>query len=170
MGNNLIDGNTHVNGEFSAKTMSLSAGSVGNAEVKASAAIDATKLIHQIPLDYQQAPGSNIAAATLDRHIALAAGNIVAIRAAITGVAAGGDREAIVDLQKSTGGGAFATVLTAPITLDDTAVLRTAIAGVISSANYVAGDILRFVITVAGASGTQPQGLVVTVWLREQPQ
>jgi len=76
-----------------------------------------------------------------------------------------------VDLQKSTGGGAFATILTGTITLDSANTIRVAEAGTLTAgAACVVGDILRVVITVGGSSGTNPQGLVVRVVMREDAQ
>ena len=143
---------------------------VTNAAVAAAAGIAATKLVHQFSLDYAQAPGSDIATATLDLHIAQATGEIVAFEAAITGVVATGDRSVTVDLQKSTGGGAFATVLSAAITLDSGNALRVLEAGTVSTTTFADGDLLRVVVTqVAGSTGTRPQGLAVTVTVRENP-
>lgn len=148
------------------------AGSVNDDHVSSDAnkRIQATKLIHQSrPTVELAAPGSNIAAVTKLHHIVRGAtGTIVGFEVAITG-AAGGDRTATVDLQKSTSGGAFATVLTAPITINSTTTIRTAVAATIASASLVDGDILQIVVALGGSSGTQPQGLVATTNLREDP-
>ncbi len=171
MAQDLIYNDLHVFGNLSAKTMTVPASSVTNNSVSAAAAIAATKLEHQFALGYTQVPGAAIVAATQDVHIVHGqTGEVVSFEAAITGaIATGADRTVNVDLQKSTGAGAFATILTATILLDNTDVLRTVNAATISSANLVDGDILRVIITVAGAAGAQGEGLIVTLQLREDP-
>ena len=95
-------------------------------------------------------------------------GTLINLWAALTGVLPA-TYECAVDLQKSTGGGAFASVLSAPLALNSTNTLLVPTAATITTASLVKGDILRIVITVSGASGTHPQGLVVTVDLAETP-
>jgi hypothetical protein len=166
----VISGSLHVNGTLTAKRFSAPAGSIDNASVDEAAEIAATKLIHQFPLTYQQAPGSEVVSNTVDLHIARGDGEVVSIEAAITGaIATGADRTVTLDLLKSTAGGAFATVLTAPIVLDDDNVLRTLEAGTVTTTDYLDGDILRLTVVCAGAASAQGQGLVVTTIVREEP-
>ena len=166
---NAID-NLHVR-SLSATRFTPPAGSIGDDAIEAAAGIAASKLEHQFPHPYRQAPGSAIVAATEDLHIVQgAAGSVVSFEAAITGaIATGGDRTVTVDLQKSTGGGAFATVLSAAISFSNADTLRTAKAVAIASASLVAGDIVRGVVAVAGAAGSQAQGLIVTAFTTEGP-
>ncbi len=171
MGQTRVEQDLYVSGNLSAQTVTLPASSVTNAAIIAAAAIDATKVVQQFCSEYAQAPGSDIATATLDAHIAYAAGTLVSVQAAVTGLAATGDRSATIDLQRSTAGGAFATVLSAPITLSIADTIRVPDTATISSAAYVAGDLFRWVITqVAGSSGTRPQGLIARALFRESPQ
>jgi hypothetical protein len=170
MAQDLINNDLHVNGALSCKTFTLPAASVTNASVAGGAAIDATKLVHQFPLYVQQSPGSAVVAATTLLHIARAAGSIVAIEAMTTTPATGADRTVTIDLQKSTGGGAFASALTTTIVLDDDTTARTPVAGTVASPSLVDGDQLQLVVTVAGAAGAQADGLLVTVTVREEPQ
>jgi len=93
---------------------------------------------------------------------------LVGIEASITG-AATTDRTVSVDVQKSTAGGAFATVLSTPILIQNGTAIRTALAATLASTALVDGDILRVVVTLGGSSGTRPQGLVVCINLREDP-
>jgi hypothetical protein len=155
-----------VRGTLSATRLLPPAGSIANAAIQADAEIDETKLQHRHALHYS-ATGT-VVAATEYIHIMPVDGALLSIEAAITEIiATGADRTVNVDLQKSTGAGAFATVMTATIEFDNASVLRTAVAGVLASTALVAGDILKIVITVAGAAGNQALGLVVTVELRE---
>ena len=75
-----------------------------------------------------------------------------------------------VDLKKSSGGGAFASVLTAALVINSATAVRTAVAAVLDAAkdDYAAGDVFEVVVSVSG-TGTQAQGLVVTVFFEERP-
>lgn len=165
----VINNDLHVNGNFTCKTFDPPDGSLTNSHFSASADIDATKVEHQIPLDYQQVPGTAILAATSDLHIVHGAGgSVVSFRAAVTGaIATGADRTVNVDLQKSTGAGAFATILSATLLFNNVSVLRTVGSAAIATPALVAGDILRVVVAVAGSAGNQAQGLIVTATIRE---
>jgi hypothetical protein len=133
-------------------------------------ALKASKLIRHQSVDVEAfGPSTTVVALTRDIHIVRgAAGTLVGLQAAICGaIATGADRTVTVDLQKSTGAGAFATVLSSTIGFTNASVLRTALSAVFSSTSLVAGDILRLVITVAGAAGAQATGLLVTLTMEE---
>lgn len=171
MAQDLFQNDLHVAGALSCNSFTPPASCITNNSVVAAALIDRTKLVHQLALPYYQAPGSDIATATADIYIARATGSVVSFEAAVTGTAATGDRSVTVDLHKSTGGAAFATVLSAAITLNSSDTIRVNDAATISSASYVDGDLFRVVVTqVAGTTGTRPQGLVVTLTMSENPQ
>ena len=87
-----------------------------------------------------------------------------------TAPAGGGDKKWTVDVKKSTGAGAFATVLSAVVTIDTTSVDRRLQVGALSTAAiaYVDGDLFQVVVTATGATGSQGQGGCVTLWLDEQ--
>jgi hypothetical protein len=69
-----------------------------------------------------------------------------------------------VDLKKSTGAGAFATVLSAVITLNSGSTLLVAQAAALSNAALTTGDQLAIVVTTSGTSGV---GLGVDLVVRE---
>jgi len=169
MAQDVINNDLHVNGNLSSKTFAPPSGSITNAHISASADIDATKVEHQLALDYEQLPGTAVVADTRDLHIVHGAtGSVVSFRAAITGtIATGADRTVNVDLQKSTGAGAFATILSATLEFDNASVLRTVATSAVATPALVAGDILRVVVTVAGAAGNQALGLIATATIRE---
>ncbi len=130
-----------------------------DSQVAAGANIDSGKVGQEPGLNYAQAPGADIATATQDLTICNVAGTIDSVQAVVTGVQATGDRSATVMVQKSTGGGAFANVLSAVITLDSSATIRVAVSGTVSVPAFAAGDVLRVVVTqVAGTTGTRPPG------------
>jgi hypothetical protein len=165
-----FESDLYVNGNISARTITLPNTTVTNAMVAAAADIAATKLEHQRAISMHQVPGSAVVAETRDIHIVRGAtGGLLQLEAAITGtIATGADRTVTIDLHKSTAAGAFATVLSGTVVLDNTSVLRTPEAATFSSTSLVDGDILRLVVTVAGAAGNQALGLVVTLTFTEK--
>lgn len=164
-----FEGDVIVNGTMIPNKMRYPDGSVSDAAVGAGADIQDGKMRHRFTRQYAQAPGANIAAATLNLHIVRGlTGTLLAVEAALTGVAPTTDRTASVDLQRGNAGGAFATMLSATIDFANGDALRTVKAGAIPSPALADGDILRVVVTVAGSTGTQPQGLVVTVTVMEK--
>lgn len=116
-------------------------------------------------------PTTTVAALTKGVHIVRGAtGTLVGLQATVHGtIATGADRSLTIDLQKSTGAGAFATVLTGVLTIDDEDVVRTVYSATISSTGLVVGDILELIVAVAGASGNQALGLLVTLTFDEAP-
>jgi len=171
MATDIFDSNVHVKGQLSCKTFVAPVGSIGDQAIESNAGIDTEKVIHRHALRYNQAPGTAVVAATADLHILQADGETLSLEAAITGaIATGGDRTVTIDLLRSTGAGAFATVLSAPIVLDNTSVLRTPESATIATPTLVDGDILRLTVAVAGAAGNQAEGLVVTLTINEDPQ
>lgn len=170
-----IPGNLHVAGQLSSQTQSYPAGSITDAAIAAGATgayITRTKVHHQQNIGVElYGPTTTVAALTKWLHIVRgAAATIVAFEAAIAVVATGADRTITVDLQKSTGGGAFATVLSATCGFTNGSTVRVPVAGTISSASLVDGDILQTVVTVAGAAGAQATGLTIGLTLAEEPQ
>lgn len=130
----------------------------------------ATKLVSQRAHDYElAAPATAIAAATRLAHIVRGLTGYVAGIEAMISVASAGDKTASIDVQKSTAGGAFATILGTPIAITTATAVRTALAASIASTALVDGDILQIVVTVAGSTGTLT-GLLVTMNLREDPE
>jgi hypothetical protein len=145
-------------------------GMITDVWVSDTAGIKAKKVVSLRSIDRELfGPAVTVAALTTDLHIVRGAtGTLMGIEAAICGtIATGADRTVTLDLHKSTGAGAFGTVLSSTVDFDNASVLRTAVAGVISSAGLVDGDILRAIVTVAGAAGNQALGLVMTLTFEE---
>lgn len=160
----LIQGDVHVRGTVTANAITIPTGSITDASIAGGAGIAASKLEHQFPVRYQTVAGAAVATATHPVHVVQGAtGTVVGLRVASVTAPTSSDT-VVVDLQKSTGGGAFASVLTGTVTLDSSSVNRTAYSGTIASPSLVAGDILQVVVTV---SGTTCQGLVVVATLAE---
>lgn len=150
-------------------TVTLPASSVDENTLTTAALLPASKLVARFAKDHRQASGTAVVAKTELIHIAKYAGIVKSVEAAIDD-AITGDNTVVIDVQKSTSGGAFATVLTATLTINSASAAQTAIAATVDATkdDYVAGDVFEVVVTVTG-SGTQAQGLNVTVFFEESP-
>ena len=135
----------------------------------AGAAIVATTMQHQHAINYHQADGSAVVAAIVPVHVVRGvAGTIVAIQISCVDAPSGGNLAFSVDLKKANvGSPAPATVLNAVIDYSATQTDAEVEVGTIDTAAVAAGDTLFAVVAVSGATGTQGQGLAVTVTLRE---
>lgn len=164
-----MDSNVHIKGNLSAETMDIPAGTIVSADVSASAAIAAAKLVHRFPVRHSQNEGAVVADETVGIHIAAAAGVVASIEVVCTSTAPVGNSTVTVDLQKSTAGGAFATMLSSVVTIDSANTVRVAEAGTLSGTAYVDGDILELIIDATVGSGTLPTGMAIVVTLQENP-
>lgn len=169
MAQTIVDSDLHVRGALSAQSINIPTGTIEDADVNGSADISASKLIRHQSIDEQiVAPATAITAATRLLHICRAAGTLVSFEAIVTKVATGADRTVTVDLQKSSGGGAFATVLSATIGFTNASTVRVPVAATINTTTLADGDILQAVVTVAGSAGNQAEGLLVTLTATEK--
>lgn len=146
-------GNHRFFGEFSVPN-----GSITNAAIKENAAFAADKLDHRYnPTESQ--PNTAATAETRVLYRARAAGKVLAFDAGAL-VAATGNSTVTVDLQKSTGGAAFATVLTGTVQLTSaSAAIVPVVGSLVVTPTYVAGDVFRIVQTISAGTGTLPTGV-----------
>lgn len=168
MSNTLLDtvlrGTTQILG-----SLVLPSGSVGATNIAAGANIETSKLVHRHALSISQANGTAVADAEYPLHIFRGTtGTIVAIEVAIE-TAAAGAATVDIDLELGNAGSAFASVLSAAIQLDNATVIRTPVAGTVSSTSAADGDILKVTVDATAGGGTLPQGLIVTLTLDETP-
>lgn len=162
-----VSGDYQVLGRLIAQSLSLATPSVNNAMITSDANIAGTKVQGKHKKTLSQA-GTVVAATQYVAILGGATGAVMSVRAAITEtIATGADRTVTIDVQKSTGAGAFGTILTSTIVFNDGSVLRTVSTATINDTTLVAGDILKITVAVAGAAGNQAQGLVVEVEYRE---
>lgn len=169
MATNILDGDVRTTGEHSAGSLVSESASLTNAMFSsaASARLVAEKVVHRFALDYRQNNGAAIAAATVPLHICRGTATAIQLKGAITGVVPTGADTVTVDIQKSTGAGAFATIMSATMQFSVASVLRTVVNSTsFSSTSFAAGDIIAVVVTVSGSSG---QGLMVTLEIDELP-
>jgi len=92
-----------------AGVVDLPASTIDEAALKPGALIPAAKVVARFAKDHRQAAGADVAAKTELIHIAKYAGIVASIEAAIDS-AITGDNTVTVDLKKSSGGGAFASL------------------------------------------------------------
>lgn len=149
--------------------ISPSGGGFADADLRSGANLDPAKMRHRHAVSYGQKNGTDVTTETKMVHIAKAAGTIQTIEVVSATAPTGGDKAFTVDLHKSTGGGAFATVLSAVVTVNSSDTDRVIEAGTLSTATYADGDIFAIVVTTSGSTGSQGQGLCVTVNFDEQP-
>jgi len=164
-----IGEDVHIAGNLSVQTLTIPGGTVDDAAVKAAAGLSASKLQHQHCLTYSQADGSDVAAAIVPIYtVRGTSATIVAVEVVCVDAPSGGDKAFSVDLQKADEGTPTpATVLTGTIAYSQTQNDCEVEPGTIDSAGLVQGDTLLAVVAVSGSTGTQGQGLVVTVTVRE---
>jgi hypothetical protein len=157
-----------ING-LSCTTLVVSSG-LFDASIAPLAAIAASKVNHQYATNHELFPYTTTVVA-LTKHVASVQGAtcaIYAVQAWISLAATGADRTVVCDLQRSTGGGAFASVLSpSAITIVQGTAPLTPVKGTVALTTLVAGDILRATVTVNGVLGNQAQGLGLTLWLQE---
>jgi hypothetical protein len=147
-------------------------GFLTDAMVNALAAISASKLEHSIGKTYSQSIDAVVAADTgTIIHIAHNTGSVEAVRVGCDTAPTGGDLAYTVDVQKSTAGGAWATILAGVVTIDSSDADRTVDIGSISgTVSLIAGDMIRVVVAVSGSTGTQGSGVCVDVLMHENGQ
>src|SRR5262245_55660279 len=164
-------GNYRVNRNLTVQTLTIPNNTVTDSMVSPTAAIQTTKMDHRNSYDWQLfGPTTTITALTQWlKFVKGTTATLFAISAAIAVQATGADRTVDIDLQRSTAGGAFATVLTATIHITNATVIRTAVTGSFIAVSPVVGDIFQAVVTVAGAAGAQAQGLLLTLVMDEKP-
>lgn len=153
------------NGQVSfSKSPNLPAGGLTNADISGTAAIAATKLLTvQRAGSEVYSETSTITSTTFGSFITPTAGGLIDVYGVVTGTVASSTTCTVsVDLQRSTAGGAFATVMTTPVQLVN-ATIRVPVAGVISNTTVAAGDVWKIVVTAAGSTTNQAKGLLYNV-------
>ena len=158
----------NISGNLSCGSIRLPSGCVSDINVASNASIAAGKVIHVISKTYQQNTTAAVVADNQYCHIIHGATCTVAgLSAAVDTVATGSDRTVTIDLQRSTAGGAFASILGTPLVLNNSNVARTPVTAALAVTTLVQNDLLKWVITVAGVLGNQAIGLVVDLTLYE---
>jgi hypothetical protein len=140
---------------------------LGNAEVGSIDPINDGKLYSR-PIGYYFKTGAVVAdKAYFNVH---RAGSVLQIRAKITeAIATGSDRTVTIDVQRSTGGGGFSSILTSTIVFNNLSTLLVDTIATISLPTLAQGDALMVSIAVAGSLLAQANGLAVSILESNQP-
>jgi hypothetical protein len=164
-------GDLDIQGNLSASSMSIPAGTVTNSDIASVAGIEATKLEHRYAIQYQQADGSDVATATVPVHIVRGAtATIQDVEVVCVDAPEGGDKTFTVDVHYGNASSALATVLSAPISYGTANPDLTVVGGTLATSALTAGDTLVVIVTASGSSGNQGQGLIVNIALSEDAQ
>lgn len=173
MADPIIDPTDRIcNGDWSfGGNVTLPGSTITDDTIELAANIDADKLQHRHVVKYYQVAGTDVASQTAPIHIALADGLVRYVKIMPITVPSGGgvDKVYTVDIQKSTGAGAFATILSSAYTINSSKVARTVYTATLDSAqdDYSAGDSFQVVIAASGSTGSQGQGVIVAVYFDE---
>ena len=166
-----VEGDMHVNGGLSATSITYPDGTITNTAVAANAGIAATKVTAHKTLYHSQEAGTDVTSMSKPIHTVYGAtATLIAVDVVPIQEPTGGDKQYTVDLQKGNAATSFATVLSSVITVNSSSNDRTIQAGTLSSTSLVDGDSLQVVITASGSTGSQGQGVLVTVTIHEAPQ
>lgn len=171
MAQSVIQSDLLILGQFSCNTLNAPAGCISDAQIAVGTPIQATKTVHQFSHCAAQPDGVNVAAVTQLLHVARAGstgGAVLEFDVAVTTPPTGA-MQFTVDLQRSTAGGAFASILTGVVTITAANTARQTVQAALATTAYLAGDQFQIVVTPSGGSGTQAQGMAASLWLRENP-
>ena len=152
------------------QNITLPAGQIVNADVNSAAAIDTGKLRHRTHLTYCQSNGTAVVADENAVFVSYGATSACAIVAGKCGIqtlmttGSGDDKTVTVDVKKN-----GTTILTAPYELNKSKTAKVSYNLVFASTALVAGDVISVVVTVGGSTGTQGQGVFVTLVVDEDP-
>jgi hypothetical protein len=133
-------------------------GFVNNLSLGPSSLLAAANVRARVPLGSAQVSGT-VATGEARIFSALASGLLHQVNISLDTVNTSSDT-VVIDLQKSTGGGAYATVLSSTYTMNSSKTARTVYNPSISTTSFSANDIFKVVWTVTGTSAA---GLLVTV-------
>jgi len=150
-------------------THNLPSSCVSDTQCSTSNPIDTDKQKHRHSIQYYQADGTDIAAATVPIFIARAAGTIIDVEVVCVDAPSGGDKTFTVDIQKADVAAAAASVLSSAITYPAGTTDYTVQTGTITTTTLDDGDTLLVVVAVSGSTGNQGQGLIVTVTVDQSP-
>ena len=163
------DGDVIIRGALSVTgSVNIPAASIRNADISPTAAIAASKIVRHQSIDVQIFGSTEtIVDNTRLLHIMQGAtGTLRKIQACCVTPTTGSDRTVTVDLRKNNAGDDASMMSTKP-TLGSTSSPYVPETGVFSATDVVVGDVLYLVTTVAGSSGIQAKGLLVTLALEE---
>lgn len=160
-----VDSDLQVNGNLYATTMTLPDASVANANVKANAAIGATKLehrykiTHDFGIDATAAPSADVYSVIF---VAETACTVQFFKAAM--VDTGTSTDVSFDLQKASAGStSYSSILSSTIDITNSTADNTLQVGTVSGASLAAGDSVRVFMDYTSATGATGPFVVLVV-------
>jgi hypothetical protein len=139
-----------IRGSLSVGSMTVPTGSISDAQIVAGADISDAKVMQRHAIHYAQAGGTAVVTQTWPIHTMRAAGSLIAVEVTPIVAPTGGDRAFTIDVQKGNTATAFATMLTAPVTINSSDTSRTPEVGAVSGGGTLAdGDTLQIVATAS---------------------
>ena len=163
-----IPGDLNVQGEIRSRTLVIPDASVDDAAV--SGPVEYTKARHLIAARLNTAAGTAVATETRVVHIVRGAvGSIIAVEVVSATAPTGGDKKYTVDVKVGTQAVAFASILSAVVTIDSAIANRQIVAGAVATPALADGSEVQVVVTASGSTGTNALDACVVVWIAEDP-
>lgn len=154
-------------------TVYMPAGTVNNAAFSSSSAnrLDASKVVHRVDMNYWQVNGTDVVDATVVLRVCKGAGTFKGVTVRPYTAPTGGDKAFTVDVKKaSDGGNTFASILSSVVTVNSSSANGTLQNATLSGTpTTVAGDAIQVVIDATGSTGSQGQGVCVSIYYEESP-
>jgi hypothetical protein len=162
-----LDGDVHVADTLAPQRIIWPAGTLADSHVKPYAGIQATKREHQ--RFGRLAIGTTVSVTTQSQvvHEFKVAGTVEKLKVTPITAPVGGDLKYTVDLQVGNASTGFASILSAPLTVDTSSADRTAQDATPTTKATAAGDLVQIVVTASGSTGTQGLGLCAEAKIRE---
>lgn len=151
-------------------SLTIPPGNIQDADIAEGANIGAQKMEHQHNVPYSQADGAAVVSETKAVWVATATGTIESFVVRPQTVPISGDLQYTVDVQKAAAAsGTYTTILSSVVTISSADTDETEENGTLSTTSYSDGDCFQVVVTTSGSTGTQGQGVIAMLKLREQP-
>lgn len=130
-----------------------------------------SKQVHRMDLTYQQAPGSDVASATAYLRVCRGAGEVLAVKVRPMTAPTGGDKAFTVDVKKAAeASGTFTSLLNSVVTVNSSSADNTVQdATLAATPTTAAEDCIQVVIAASGSTGSQGQGVCVSIYYEEDP-
>jgi hypothetical protein len=169
-----LEGSIVLQGDMNAATLTARGGKHGEDKFDANGRRKADSVVHEQILRYEQPSGTSVVAES--RVIGSLFADAMAVELAIVCEnrpdGSGGDpRKFTVDVHKGNQSTAFASILPGgtPITVDVDVPDRQVQFVVPTTTTGARGDQIKVTVAVSGTTGTQGQGLQVSIKYRENP-
>ena len=164
----VLNGDLRINGALAPDEIDLPDGCLADRNVIPYTEIPAENCEHQHAVSYWQENGIDVVGESIVVHTFRAAGKIIAV-SVLPIVPPTGAKTINVDVRRGNHGSDYASILSASVLIDASSAARMPRTGLLTVADtpVADGDTLEIVVTVAGSTGTQGQGLNVVIWIRE---